>query len=83
MAAYNIRANMVHPGPTDTERLHPEWYAGSEYDKKGIQNLLKSIPLGRKAKVDDIAHACLFLASDEAGYITGEQLNVVGGRYML
>jgi putative ABC transport system permease protein len=45
--------------------------------------ILKSIPLGRKATVDDIANACLFLASDEACFITGQQLYVMGGRFMV
>ena len=83
MATYDVRANMVNPGRTDTERLHPEWYSWTATDKKGGAELIKSIPLGRTGTVDDIANACLFLASDEAGYITGEQLNVVGGRYMV
>ena len=83
MAVHDIRANMVNPGRTDTERRHPEWYSGTAYDEKRIPSLIKSIPLGRTASVDDIANACLFLASDEAGYITGEQLNVVGGRFMI
>ena len=83
MAPYNIRANMIHPGSTDTERLHPEWYLGGKDRKKGATTPLKNIPLGRKATVDDIANACLFLASDEAGYITGAQLNVDGGRNIM
>lgn len=83
MAPYNIRANMVNPGSTDTERQHTEWYPALAAKNRGAPDHLKSIPLRRQATVDDIANACLFLASDEAGYITGEQLNVVGGRYMV
>jgi 3-oxoacyl-[acyl-carrier protein] reductase len=44
---------------------------------------LKGIPLRRQATVQDIANACLFFASDESAYITGDRLNVVGGRYMV
>lgn len=83
MAPYQIRANMVHPGPTETQREHPAWQSASGDPKKAESKMIESIPLGRKATVDDIANACLFLASDEAGFITGEQLNVVGGRFMI
>lgn len=83
MAPYQIRANMVHPGPTETQREQSAWQSASADKLKGESNILKNIPLGRKATVDDIANACLFLASDEAAYITGEQINVVGGRFMI
>ena len=83
MAPHNIRANMVHPGPTETERVHHGWNQASKGKKDWAAEILKSIPLGRRATVEDIANACLFLSSDESGYITGEQLNITGGRYML
>ena len=83
MAPYNIRANMVNPGSTDTSRGNPEWYpefqAGVE---RGSSEHLKEIPMGRQATVQDIANACLFFASDESGYITGDSVNVMGGRYI-
>jgi len=41
-----------------------------------------SIPLGRLGSVDDVAHAALFLASDEAGYITGQTIVVDGGQVL-
>ena len=44
--------------------------------------MLKTIPLGRPASADDVAQAVLFLASDEASYITGQVLNVDGGMVM-
>ena len=84
MAPYNIRANMVNPGSTDTSRGNPEWYpefqAGVE---RGSSEHLKEIPMGRQGTVQDIANACLFFASDESAYITGDRLNVVGGRYIV
>ena len=67
-APYNVRANMVNPGTIDTT---------------GADDQLRRIPLGRQGTIYDIANACLFLASDESSYITGDQLNVVGGRYMV
>jgi 3-oxoacyl-[acyl-carrier protein] reductase len=44
--------------------------------------LLQQIPLGRLGAPDEIAHAVAFLASREAGYITGSELHVNGGMYM-
>jgi len=83
MGTYGIRANMVNPGSTDTIRQNPEWYPEFKARKRDAPDHLKSIPLQRQATVSDIANACLFLASDDAGYITGEQLNVVGGNHMI
>ncbi len=83
MAPYNIRANMVNPGSTDTSRAHPEWYPEFQEVARGSSEHTSSIPLGRQASVQDIADACLFFASDESGYITGDRLNVVGGRYIV
>ena len=83
MAPYNIRANMVNPGSTDTERRNPEWYPEFQAMTRGSQDHLKSIPMGREGTVQDIANACLFFASDESAYITGDRLNVMGGRYII
>jgi NAD(P)-dependent dehydrogenase (short-subunit alcohol dehydrogenase family) len=83
MAPYNIRANMVNPGSTDTERRHPEWYPDFREVSRDSEQHLSTIPLGRQATVQDIANACLFFASDESAYITGDRLNVVGGRYIV
>jgi meso-butanediol dehydrogenase/(S,S)-butanediol dehydrogenase/diacetyl reductase len=43
---------------------------------------VEDIPLGRAGTNDDVAHLLLFLASDEAGYITGQAINVDGGMFM-
>jgi NAD(P)-dependent dehydrogenase (short-subunit alcohol dehydrogenase family) len=83
MAPYNVRANMVNPGSTDTERLSPEWYPEFEEVARGSDEHVKGIPMRRQGTVDDIANACLFYASDESAYITGDRMNVVGGRYIL
>ncbi|MYC29821.1 MAG: SDR family oxidoreductase [Chloroflexi bacterium] len=83
MAPYNIRANMVNPGSTDTARAHPEWYPEFQEVARGSEQHVSGIPLGRQATVQDIADACLFFASDESAYITGDRINVVGGRYIV
>ena len=83
MAPYNVRANMVNPGSTDTERRSPEWYPELPEMVRGSSEHLNSMPMGRQATVQDIANACLFFASDESAYITGDRLNVVGGRYIV
>ena len=83
MAPYNIRANVVNPGSTDTERLSPEWYPEFQAVARGSDEHLKEIPMRRQATVADIANACLFFASDESAYITGDRLNVVGGKYIV
>ncbi len=70
LAPYNIRVNAVAPGPVDTEFL-PE-------DMK--VRLTKLSLLGRIAKPEEIAHAVRFLIENE--HITGETINVNGGRYM-
>ena len=83
MAPYNIRANMVNPGSTDTTRAHPEWYPEFQDVERGSDAHVSSIPMRRQGTVHDIAEACLFFASDESSYITGDRLNVMGGRYIV
>ena len=83
MAEYNVRANMVNPGSTDTERRSPEWYPEHPGTARDADDPLKEIPMHRQGTVEDIANAVLFFASDESGYITGDRLNVVGGKYIV
>ncbi len=83
MAPHNVRANMVNPGSTDTQRLNPEWYPEFQAVERGSGEHVQSIPMGRQGTVQDIANACLFYASDELAYITGDRMNVVGGRYIV
>jgi 3-oxoacyl-[acyl-carrier protein] reductase len=73
-AAHNIRANVVSPGSIDTRRDNPEWYQGRVPNAAGI-------PLGRQGHVDEIAAACLFLVSDDGGFITGQTIHVNGGAH--
>ena len=69
-----IRVNSVHPGfmpPMRTSKLTA--------DPELRKNLLAGIPMGRTGEIDEVAYANLFLASDEASYITGVELMVDGG----
>jgi 3-oxoacyl-[acyl-carrier protein] reductase len=72
--APNIRVNSVAPGWVDTE-LNDVVFGDAPFKQK----IVDTIPLGRVATADDIALAIVFLASDWAGSITGEILNVNGG----
>jgi 3-oxoacyl-[acyl-carrier protein] reductase len=71
-AEHNIRVNVVSPGSIDTRRDNPEWYQGHAPNAAGI-------PLGRQGKPDEIAATCLFLVSDDGGFITGQTIHVNGG----
>ena len=75
LASYGINVNAVSPHAIETE-MSAQW---SEERRKEI---IASIPLGRLGKPEDVANAVLFLASDEASFITGEILDVNGGALM-
>lgn len=76
LAKHNIRVNAVSPGPADTPRSVQ--LVGEETMEKFRQRF-PVVPMNRLASADDIANAFLFLASDEASYITGQNLMVCGG----
>lgn len=71
----NITVNTVAPGFIDTDMTR-------ELPEEQREALIKQIPLNRLGDPADIAHAVCFLASPEAGYITGETINVNGGMHM-
>ncbi len=80
VARYGIRVNVVAPGLTDTPLLQGMIADGNE---KLITAIVKATPLQRLAKPDEVADAVLFLASDQASFITGQTLSVGGGLTMI
>ena len=72
--ADNIRVNSVHPG-----LMPPMRSSGRTADPEVRARMLAQVPLGRAGRPEEVAHAVLFLASDEASYITGAELWVDGG----
>lgn len=72
LGRYNIRVNAVAPGPTATEMI-------ASMPQKILDRFRESIPLGRLGQPCDVANAYLFLASDEASFISGAVLRVDGG----
>jgi 3-oxoacyl-[acyl-carrier protein] reductase len=75
LANDDIRVNAICPVATDTDML-PEFASGD----LSVESMQDTIPLGRLAVAEDIAHAAAFLASEEASMITGTALEVDGGR---
>jgi len=77
LAEEGIRVNAVAPGQIATE--FTEGWSDRAREKAAAGDLLKPVPLGRAGTPADVAGAYLFLASDDAGYVTGELLQVDGG----
>ncbi len=80
MARHNIRVNVVAPGLTDTPLLQQIIQAGNE---KLIDAIVRSTPMRRVARPEEVAEAVVFLASDRASFITGQTLSVSGGLTMV
>ena len=78
LKARHIRVNAVSPGSTDTPGLS-DLLASSEVGQQRLKMLSNAVPLGRLGTPDEIAKAVVFLASDDASYITGTELFVDGG----
>ena len=72
LGSRNIRCNAIAPGFIETEMT-------AALDEKTVQGWREGIPLKRGGQPEDVANACVFLASDMSGYITGQVLNVDGG----
>lgn len=74
-APFGITVNAIAPVTTETEMTR-------DWSREVMEKMKQSIPLGRLAQANDIAAAALFLASEEASFITGEVLDVNGGFLM-
>jgi 3-oxoacyl-[acyl-carrier protein] reductase len=77
-AAFGVRVNTVCPGVIVTEMT-----AHLRQDEEQMRKWLADIPLGRLGEPDDVVGIVLFLCSDAAAYITGQAINVDGGKVML
>jgi len=75
VASRNITVNAIAPGLIETDMT-------AALGPQMKEELQKSIPLKRLGGVEDVAYGVLFLASKEAGYVTGHVLNINGGMYM-
>jgi 3-oxoacyl-[acyl-carrier protein] reductase len=70
-----IRVNTINPGMVETEGTHTAGFIGSDFQKQ----LEAQVPLGRIGQVEDISSIAVFLASDDSGWLSGEQLLASGG----
>jgi len=74
LAPDGIRANSIHPGPIDTDMI-----ADNIGTPEGLASSVERVPLKRIGTVEDVAYGALFLASDEASFMTGSELVIDGG----
>jgi 2-hydroxycyclohexanecarboxyl-CoA dehydrogenase len=81
VARRGVTVNSVCPGPTDTPLLEGMLGTG-DAGAKIVEALRRAVPMGRLGRPEDVAAAVAFLASDAAGYITGQTLSVSGGLTM-
>jgi 2-hydroxycyclohexanecarboxyl-CoA dehydrogenase len=79
LGPHGITVNTIPPGSIETPMTARAQSTGNLPDTEVIARM---IPVRRTGRPDDIAAACAFLCSEETGYITGQQINVNGGRYM-
>jgi NAD(P)-dependent dehydrogenase (short-subunit alcohol dehydrogenase family) len=77
-ARHGIRVNAIAPGPIDTEETRTRLWPTEELREQ----LLRRIPLGRFGREEEVAHACAYLVSDFAGYVTGDVLTLDGGAWL-
>jgi acetoacetyl-CoA reductase len=74
-AKYGVTVNALAPGYVDTEMLR-------DIPEKVMEKIVSKIPVGRLASIDEIARGIVFLAADNAGFITGSTLSINGGQYL-
>ena len=70
-----IRVNSINPGMVESEGTHAAGFIGGDFQK----DIEAKAPLGRIGQPEDIAKVAVFLASDEAGWLTGERISASGG----
>jgi 3-oxoacyl-[acyl-carrier protein] reductase len=75
LADRKIRVNAINPGGVETEGVHRAGIIGSDFEKQ----MIAGTPLGRLGQPEDIAPIAVFLASEDAGWLTGETLVASGG----
>src|SRR5208282_4797386 len=75
LGARNIRVNTIAPGGVETEGVHSAGIIGTDFEKQ----LVADTPLGRLGQPEDIAKVAVFLASDDARWLTGERITASGG----
>lgn len=78
LAPFNVQVNAVAPGMVRTDFSKPFWSNEAIHDM-----VVKNIPMGRIAEIDEVVHPVLFLASDGARYITGQTIVIDGGASIL
>jgi 2-hydroxycyclohexanecarboxyl-CoA dehydrogenase len=81
-ARYRVRCNAVAPGPIETPLLNAAPAMLGEIGERLKQGMVDATALGRSGEPEEVAAAIVFLASDEASYVTGQTLNVSGGLSM-
>jgi NAD(P)-dependent dehydrogenase (short-subunit alcohol dehydrogenase family) len=81
LAPSGVRVNAVSPGIVDTPLLRNARFAGAPDQERLLDDLGATLPLGRVGLPDDIAQAVLYLASDEAAWVTGTNLVIDGGAH--
>jgi 3-oxoacyl-[acyl-carrier protein] reductase len=75
LGSRKIRVNTIAPGGVETEGVRAAGIVGSEFQ----QQIIAQTPLGRLGQPDDIARVAVFLASEDAGWLTGERITAAGG----
>jgi 3-oxoacyl-[acyl-carrier protein] reductase len=75
LGAKKIRVNSINPGMVETEGAHSAGFIGSDFQKAAVAQT----PLGRIGQPGDVASVAVFLASNDSGWMTGEQLLATGG----
>lgn len=75
---FNIRCNALHPGAILTKMWDP-LLGPPEHREAVIQHISSQIPMGRMGTPQDVAHAAVYLASDESTYVTGAEIHIDGG----